>query len=363
MRELTSALLKADAPMMYVGQGVHYAEAYDELVQFAELTNIPVMTTLAGKSAFPENHRLSLGTGANSGTLMVHHYLKKTDFVLGVGASFTNTHFNAPVPQNVPLAQITNAIEDINKDHEIDYGAIGDAKLVLRQLIEEVRRQAGENGRGDVNGVVEEVASVKAEFMKEWGPHLNSDETPISPYRVLTELTKVIDPDNAIVTHDSGYPREQFVPFWPSNTPHSYIGWGKSTQLGYGLGLALGAKMAAPERQVINVMGDAAFGMSGLDIETAARAKIGIMTIVLNNGVMTHYDTHMPFSSKRYGTNAFGGEYAKVADGLGAHAEVVETPDQLAPAVRRAVKANENGQPALIEAKTKAEENVAHYYR
>lgn len=363
VRELTSALLKANAPMMYVGQGVHYAEAYDELVQFAELTNIPVMTTLAGKSAFPENHRLSLGTGANSGTLMAHHYLKKTDFVLGVGASFTNTHFNAPVPKNVPLAQITNAIEDINKDHEIDYGAIGDAKLVLRQLIEEVRRQAGENGRGDVNGVVEEVASVKAEFMKEWGPHLNSDETPISPYRVLTELTKVIDPDNAIVTHDSGYPREQFVPFWPSNTPHSYIGWGKSTQLGYGLGLALGAKMAAPERQVINVMGDAAFGMSGLDIETAARAKIGIMTIVLNNGVMTHYDTHMPFSSKRYGTNAFGGEYAKVADGLGAHTEVVETPDQLAPAVRRAVKANENGQPALIEAKTKAEENVAHYYR
>ena len=101
--------------------------------------------------------------------------------MLGVGASFTNTHFNAPVPQNVPLAQITNAVEDINKDHEIDHGLIGDAKLVLRQLIEEVKRQAGENGRGDVNGVIEEVATVKAEFMKEWGPHLTSDELPISP--------------------------------------------------------------------------------------------------------------------------------------------------------------------------------------
>ena len=123
------------------------------------------------------------------------------------------------MPQNVPLAQITNAVEDINKDNEIDHGLIGDAKLVLRQLIEEVKRQVGENGRGDVNGVIEEVATVRAEFMKEWGPHLTSDELPISPYRVLTELTKVVDPDNSIVTHDSGYPREQFVPFWPSNTP------------------------------------------------------------------------------------------------------------------------------------------------
>ena len=238
--EVVTELLRASAPMMYVGQGVHYAEAYEELVEFAELTHIPVMTTLAGKSAFPENHALALGTGANSGTLMVHHYLQRTDYVLGVGASFTNTHFNAPVPQNVPLAQITNAVEDINKDHEIDHGLIGDAKLVLRQMIEEVKRQTGENGRGDVNGVIEEVATVRAEFMKEWGPHLTSDELPISPYRVLTELKKVVDPDNSIVTHDSGYPREQFVPFWPSNTPHSYIGWGKSTQLGYGPGAGPG---------------------------------------------------------------------------------------------------------------------------
>jgi len=214
-----------------------------------------------------------------------------------------------------------------------------------------------------VNGVVVEVAKVKAEFMKEWSPYLNSDEVPISPYRVLTELARTIDPDNTIITHDSGYPREQFVPFWPSNKPHTYIGWGKSTQLGYGLGLALGAKLAAPDKQVINVMGDAAFGMAGMDIETAARAKIGIMTVVLNNGVMTHYDHHMPYSTKHHGANALGGDYAKVAEGLGAHVEVVETPDQLAPAIRRAAEANKAGQPALIEAKTKVEETVAHYYR
>jgi len=363
VRDLVAALLKARAPVLYVGQGVHYAEAYRELIEFAELTRVPVLTTLAGKSAFPESHPLSLGTGANSATLMTDRFLRKADFVLGVGASLTITTFNAPLPAGVSVAQVTNAAEDLNKEHAIDYGAIGDARLTLRQMTEEVRRQAGADGPGGRDGVAGEVAAVKAEFLQEWTPRLRSDEVPISPYRVLTELTRAIDPRAAIVTHDSGYPRDQFVPFWPADTPHSYIGWGKSTQLGYGLGLALGAKLAAPDRQVVNVMGDAAFGMAGLDIETAARARIGIMTVVLNNGVMTHYDSYLPYSSKRYGTNALGGEYAKIAEGLGAHAEVVTTPDQLGPAIRRAAQVNRAGRPALIEAKTKIEEEVPFYYR
>ena len=363
VRDLVAALLKARAPVLYVGQGVHYAEAYRELIEFAELTRVPVLTTLAGKSAFPESHPLSLGTGANSATLMAHRFLRNADFVLGVGASLTVTTFNAPLPAGVPVAQVTNAAEDLNKEHTIDYGAIGDARLTLRQMTAEVRRQAGADGPGGRDGVAGEVAAVKAEFLQEWTPRLRSDEVPISPYRVLTELTRAIDPRAAIVTHDSGYPRDQFVPFWPADTPHSYIGWGKSTQLGYGLGLALGAKLAAPDRQVVNVMGDAAFGMAGLDIETAARARIGIMTVVLNNGVMTHYDSYLPYSSERYGTNALGGEYAKIAEGLGAHAEVVTTPDQIGPAIRRAAQVNRAGRPALIEAKTKVEEEVPFYYR
>lgn len=361
VRDLVTALLTARAPVLYVGQGVHYAEAYRELIDFAELTRIPVLTTLAGKSAFPESHPLALGTAANSTTLMADRFLRAADFVLGVGAGFTATTFNAALPAGVPLAQVTNAVEDLNKEHAIDYGAIGDARLTLRQMTEEVRRQAGAEGPGGRDGVAAQVAAVKAEFLQKWTPRLHSDETPISPYRVLTELTRAIDPRNAIVTHDSGYPREQFVPFWPADTPHSYIGWGKSTQLGYGLGLALGAKLAAPDRQVVNVMGDAAFGMAGLDIETAARERIGIMTVVLNNGVMTHYDSYLPYASERYGSNALGGEYAKVAAGLGAHAEVVTTPDQLGPAIRRAAAVNRTGQPALIEAKTKIEEEVPRY--
>ena len=363
VRELVTAMLKASCPIIDVGQGVLYAEATDELVEFVELVNIPVLTTLAGKSAFPENHSLALGTGASSGTLMVDRFLKKTDFVLGMGTSFTISAFNAPIPPGVILAQSTNCHEDINKDYRIDYGAIGDAKIVLRQMIEEAKRQLGEHGRGDVNGVIEEIASIKAEFLDEWGPRLNSDEVPISPYRVINELTKAVDVSNTIMTHDSGYPREQLVPFWETVRPRGYIGWGKSTQLGYGLGLAMGAKMAAPYKQVINVMGDAAFGMAGLDIETAARSEIGILTVILNNGVMTHYHAHMPYASERWGSNRFSGEYAKVAEGLGAYAEKVDTPDRIAPAIRNAIAATRKGQPAVLEMITKEEETIPRYWR
>jgi thiamine pyrophosphate-dependent acetolactate synthase large subunit-like protein len=363
VRDLITALLKASNPVINAGQGVLYAEASDELVELAELINVPVMTTLAGKSAFPENHRLALGTGASSGTLMVSEYLKKADYVLGAGTSFTLSNFNAPMPKGVTLAQLTNCPEDLNKDYRIDFGAVGDAKVVLRQMIEEVKSQVGEHGRGDVHGVAAEIAKIKQTWMAEWGPILASDEVPISPYRVISELANAVDVSNTIITHDSGYPREQLVPFWEPVTPRGYMGWGKSTQLGYGYGLSMGAKLAAPEKQVINIMGDAAFGMAGMDVETAVRAEIPILTVILNNGVMTHYNQSMPYASEHWGSDRLGGDYAKVAEGLGAYSEQVRAPDQVGAAIKRGIAANDNGQPAVLEIMTKAEDNVPRYWR
>lgn len=362
VRDLVRALLAASCPVIDAGQGVLYAEASDELVELAELTHIPVMTTLAGKSAFPETHRLALGTGAYTGTLMVDRFLKKTDFVLGLGTGFTISHFNAPLPPRATLAHSTNRAEDLNKDYRPSYGAIGDAKLVLRQMSEEVKRQVGARGRADVHGVVEEIRTIRAAWMREWNPRLASDEVPISPYRVIAELARAVDVANTIVTHDSGYPRDQLVPFWQPVSPRGYIGWGKSTQLGSSLGLAMGAKLAAPEKQVVHVMGDAAFGMVGLDIETASRSDIPILTVILNNGVMTHYKEHMPYASERWGANRLGGDYTKVAEGLGAYAEPVRTPDQLAPAIQRALEANKRGRTAVLEVITKEEQAVPKYW-
>ena len=361
VRDIVTALLKAQKPIINAGQGILYAEASDELIEFSELVNVPVMTTLAGKSAYPENHPLALGTGGNTGTLMVDRFLQTTDFILGIGTSFVINNFTVPMPENVIKAQVTNTPEDINRDYRVQFGAVGDAKLVLRQLIEEAKSQLGEHGRADVNGAKDEVAKIKAEFMNEWMPRLTSDETPMSPYRVFHEVMNTVDPKNTIITHDSGYPRNQLVPFWPALTPRSYIGWGKSTQLGYGLGLALGAKVAAPDKTVINVMGDAAFGMAGLDLETGVRSQLGTITIVLNNGVMTHYTDHFPHATENWKSNELGGIYSDTATSLGAHGERITNPNEIKPAVERALEITASGQPVLLEMITKEEETISTY--
>ena len=168
-------------------------------------------------------------------------------------------------------------------------------------------------------------------------------------------MAKAVDVANTIVTHDSGFPRDQFVPFWEPVAPRGYLGWGKSTQLGYGLGLALGAKLAAPEKQVVNIMGDASFGMAGMDIETGARAEIPIITVVLNNGLMTNYSHHMPAATERWGSNRLTGDYANIGAALGAYSERVEAPEQLVPAFNRGASANLEGRPALIEVMVREE--------
>src|SRR5258708_10341484 len=146
-----------------------------------------------------------------------------------------------------------------------------------------------------------------------------------------------VDRDNVIITHDAGSPREQLLPFWETTKAGSYLGWGKSTQLGYGLGIIMGAKLAAPDRLCINVMGDSSFGMTGLDIETAARNRIAILTVVFNNGVMAAERDVLKTSTRKYGPMDVGGNYAKVAAGLNFAARRVDKPAGTVPAISEAV--------------------------
>ena len=348
------ALLAAESPILHAGQGVLYADGTDELIEFAELVGVPVMTTMAGKSVFPENHPLALGASGHTGTGMVKHFLGKADLVFGLGCSLSTSVMSTSIPDGKVL--IHNSIDelDINKDYAADYAIIGDAKIVLGQLIDEAKKQLGGGGR-DSDAVAEEVKTVKEQWLAEWMPKLTSDETPINPYRVVWDLNQAVDRTQTIVTHDSGNPRDQTLPFYEAITPHGYIGWGKSTQLGYGLGLIMGAKMAAPEKLAVNIMGDAAFGMAGMDFETAARERIPILTIMFNNSALGGYEKHMPVATERFRTKFLSGDYAKVAEGLGGYSEKVENPADIIPAIQRAQKETEAGKPALLEIITREE--------
>ena len=145
-----------------------------------------------------------------------------------------------------------------------------------------------------------EIARANASWRAKWEAKLEATTAPINPYRVIAEFQQVVDTADVIMTHDSGSPREQLLPFYQAKRPRGYLGWGKSHQLGTGLGLNIGAKIAAPEKFCVNIMGDAAFGMTGLDFETAVRCGVPILTIVFNNSSMAIETRHMGLSHEKY---------------------------------------------------------------
>jgi acetolactate synthase I/II/III large subunit len=355
----TRALLEAKRPVIHAGQGVLYAEACAELLELAELLQVPVMTTLEGKSAFPEDHPLSLGTGG--GGVMSgpsHHFLSQADLVLGIGCSFTKHGMASNIPAGKTIIHATNDERDLNKNYTADYPILGDAKHVLRQLIE-----AGKDllrGRSRSNRAVDEIKQVREAWLAEWMPKLTSNEVPITPYRVIWDFMQAINPRDAIVTHDSGSPRNQMVPFYRATAPRGYMGWGKSHALGTGLGLSMGAKLAAPDKFCVNFMGDAAFGMTGLDFETAVRCGIPITTVVLNNSAMAIERHALVVSHDRYRTRDIGGHYADLGRAMGGQAERVTKPIDIAPAFQRARKMNQDGQAVLLEFITSEEIAFSH---
>lgn len=354
-------LLGASRPVIQAGQGVLYGKASKQLIELAELARVPVMTSMAGKSAFPETHELALGPRSSSTTDMVVHFIGKAGMIFGIRTNFTRIHYGMNEFDKKTLVQITNSSDDINKDYSPDHAVLGDVQLVLGELVADVKELLGSGTRNESFKFEDEIASVREDWFKEWMPHLQSDETPISPYRVIWELMQNTNPAQTIVTHDSGSPRDQIMPFYNTVNPNGFIAWGKSTQLGYSLGLAMGASMAEPKKVAVNLIGDYGFGMVGLDIETAVREKIPIFTIILNNSAMGIYRPHnFPTANELYGTKYTTGDYAKIADALGSYNEMVDSPDEVGAAIKRCVDTVKSGNTAVLEVMTKEEPAMPH---
>ncbi|MSQ11000.1 MAG: hypothetical protein EXR52_08390, partial [Dehalococcoidia bacterium] len=184
VRTVAQVLVRAKNLVIHAGQGVMFAEATADLVELAELLGAPVMTTLPGKSAFPENHPLALGASATSTTKPISHFLQKADVVFGIGTSFTRTNYGKTIPTGKVMVHSTVDASDVNKDYRADYAVLGDAQLVLQALIAEIRWI----GPTPNPAVVTELASVKREWLAEWMPQLTSTETPLNQYRLIWDL-------------------------------------------------------------------------------------------------------------------------------------------------------------------------------
>jgi acetolactate synthase-1/2/3 large subunit len=346
------ALLGAHNPMLWAGGGVLFGGATNELRELAEITATPVFCTMQGKSAFPEDHPLALGAGGMTTTGPAAQCLRETDCLVALGSSLTRSPYGQRVPRGATLVQNTDNPDEIGKDEDVDIALVGDARLTLRALVAEVRSRLGDDLR-DRSDVESRVAESKAAWLRQWAPALHDEAEPLSYYRVIDVLNETLDRDNSIVTHDAGAPRDCLVPFYAASTPHSYVGWGKTTHLGFGIPLAIGAKLAHPERFCLNVMGDGAFGMSGTDIETAARSGVAITTIVLNNGHMATYPHGSPMDPTtarlEFGVTTMQGDYAKIAEGMGAVGITVRTATELHDALVRARALNGEGTTVLID--------------
>ena len=359
VRKAAAAILKAKRPVIYAGTGVHWAQAWPQLRKFAELLGAPVTTSLGGKSSFPENHELSLGSGGNAIPKTVHHFIEKSDLIIGIGCSFTETNFGIKMPKGKTYVHATLEPNHLNKDVVSAYALVGDAGLTLDALIGELSQSIKSNR--DTKDVVAEIKAVREEWMAQWQPLLNSNEAPISPYRVIWELMAGTDPKNTIITHDAGSPRDQISPFWVSTEPMSYIGWGKTTQLGMGLGLAMGAKLVHPNKTCINFWGDAAIGFTGMDFETAVRERIPILSCLMNNFSMAIELKVMPVSTEKYRSTDISGNYADMAKAFGGYGERVTDPGQIKAAIKRGIEQTQAGKPALLEFITAKETRVSKF--
>jgi acetolactate synthase I/II/III large subunit len=349
VRSAARVLLAAADPILYVGEGVLYADATAELLQLAELAQVPVLTTLKAKGAFPENHPLSLGVRGS----LADHFLKKCDVLFSVGSSLFPNRFShaVPDPDKKTIVQCTVDTLDINRSYETRHAVIGDAKLTLAALVAEVSAKTG-GGRKRPE-VLEEVKQGRAAFLAKFRPWMESSETPINPYRVFGDLMKVLDPVNSFVTADSGNTRDQTSTVYQAQIPRGYLGWGNVSTLGFSLAGAVAAKLAFPGRQCVHVTGDAGVCYMMGNFEAVARYKIGITTIHINNGGYSGYgpgfwgEGHDPYTWKvsDHGTACM----ANMARAVGFHAEDVTRPSEIVPALERALAENARGRPAYLE--------------
>ena len=349
VKSAVSALLAAKDPLIYAGEGVYYADATAELLQFAELVQAPVLTTLKAKGAFPENHPLSVGVRGSHAA----HFLNKCDVLFSIGSSLFPNRFShaVPTPEKKTIIQCTVDLLDINRSFETKHAVIGDAKLSLQALIAEVSKQSG--GGRKVPAVLEEIRTKKHEFQAKFSGPMESNETPINPYRVIGDLMKVLDPKNSFVTADSGNTRDQTSTVYEAQIPRGHLGWGNVSTLGFSLAGAIGAKLAYPERQCVNITGDAGVCYMMGDFEACARHGIGITTVHINNGGFSGYGPgfwgkgHDPYTWKVSDhTSACMSDMARA---VGMHAEQIKEPAEVVPAFRRALEANAKGKPAYLE--------------
>ncbi|MGH7932762.1 MAG: thiamine pyrophosphate-binding protein [Candidatus Binataceae bacterium] len=326
------ALLKqAERPLILTGTGVFWSRAMAELKEFVDLSGIPFYTTPQGRGVIPEDHPLSFLGARNQAW-------KEADVVLVVGTRFNFIiGFGQPPrwSENAKFIQVDISDEEIGRNRPIDIGIVGDAKMVLGQLIDE--------GRGAFRGRkespwTETLRGYEKRSQEKSQALLNSDAVPIHPLRLCKEVRDFMDRDAIVVVdgHETLNFARQSIPLY---APGHSVNAGPNGCMGVAVPFGMGAKVAKPDKQVIVLSGDGSFGMNGLEIDTMMRHNIPVLIVISNNGGWA------AIGGMNAGRDLGFSRYEKIAEVFGAHAEYVERPQDIRPALERAAA---SGKPAVV---------------
>ncbi len=351
--KLIELMQQAKRPLFYAGRGALWSGATQRLIKVAEAYAIPVMATLPAKGAMPEDHPLCLGLGgyprAVYSTGQSRKFAEDADLVIALGCSFRQhaTSSWLPKPAQTKLVQVDVDPAELHKNYAADLVILADIELFLRALFEQSRSVLSSWRKGMAGDIAAEIRELKTKWMDSWNPRLTSDEIPMNPYRVCWDVTHQLDRRKTILLHDAGVTRAYVSHHYEALNPLGFIGFGGTSAMGWSTPAALGAKLGNPDKTVVNFTGDGSFGMTGMEIETAARNDIRTLTIILNNESLgaSRETLHDRFKGHEIGI-ALRGDYAGVARALGAFGERVEKPADLQPALARAL-AHEG--PAVLE--------------
>lgn len=357
-RQIVRNLAEAENPVIYAGGGVLLAKASDELRDFVDHMQIPVAHSLMGKGVLRDDHPLVLGMTGFWGTELVNQSCLNSDWLFAIGTRFKEADCSSWYPGytfNIPGTKVIHIdIEpsEIGRNYPVEIGAVADAKASLRVLTR-VAKEMYPDGliRTDL---VEKVASFRTEFLAGNVGMATSDAFPMMPERILADTRKAL-PEDAIITTDVGWNKNGVGQQFDILTPGSILTPGGFATMGFGPPAAIGAKIAAPDRVVLSLVGDGGFGQNPAMLATAVEKNLGIIWLVMNNNAFgtiaglqkAHYGltygTTFPGES---GNPEFGPDYAEIARAYGAAGIKITSADELLPALKAAIA---SGKPTVLD--------------
>jgi acetolactate synthase I/II/III large subunit len=366
IQRVVELILGAERPAFFVSHGVTLAEAGPELTAVAELLNVPVITSPNGMGTVAMPHRLALGFIGRNGTYPANQVGRHCDLLIAVGARFDDRSASSWIPGyswNIPPTRLIHVDIDpteIGRNYPVEIGILADAKVFLAQLAAEAKRHDAVSGSRFARWH-EMIAGWRREWQAYAGPHFDASGTPLRPERVVKEVRQAL-PDDGIISLDSGVHHNWFMQFWEARRPQAMLNsWGFSA-MGFGVSGILGAKLAAPDRACLAVVGDGGFTMTPHVLATAVEYAIPAVWLVWNNFAWAAIRDiqYGMFGGRELGTAFYAGpdreryspDFAAMARSYGVEGATVQHSDQLGDALRHALKL---GKPCVLDVHVDAE--------